>query len=170
MRGQSLAVQQVAEAADCRLWLKAETLDRIDGSEATPDPRKCKYCLAIMQRRIGEDDLASGQAAQHGLEPAFEDQHALEIRELVGVPEKVSGIGTVMPHQAEQGGSVALPVVLTNACRLVLVHAEVISDVLDHRTVDVREDMWAGVVQCVVEIKQPNPWREFLHHLPVNAT
>ena len=57
---------------------------------------------------------------------------------------------------AEQRGSVALPVVLAYAGRLVLVHTEVIADILDHRTIDVREDVRAGVVQRVVEIEQPN--------------
>jgi hypothetical protein len=36
------------------------------------------------------------------------------------------------------------------------VNAKVITDVSDHRTVEVREDMRAGVVQRVVEVEQPD--------------
>lgn len=83
------------------------------------------------------------------------------------MPQEMQRIDAVMTHQAEQGGAIAQPVLLAQTDGLLLVDLQVPTDVVDHRPVDVRKDVPAGVVQRIVKVEQPD-W-SVRHQIASNA-
>ena len=57
-------------------------------------------------------------------------------------------VGAVVAHQAEQGGSIALPVILAEVVGRLLVEAEVALDIFPHRLIDVRKDVGVALCRC----------------------
>ena len=64
----------------------------------------------IAGRRIGQQDLAAGEAAQQARQAALGADHLLQVADGVGLVQEVGGADLVVPDHAEQGGAVALPV------------------------------------------------------------
>ena len=75
----------------------------------------------------------------------------------MGLAEEMSGIDTVMPDQADQRRAVPFPVGVAQFIGIFLAEVQQPGDIAGHRTVDVREDVRAGIVQRVVEIENPDP-------------
>ena len=80
----------------------------------------------------------------------------LQAGQLVGVVQKVRGLHTVVLHQAQQGGTVAQPVVAAQRCGIGFVQPQFALDEGIHAGVDATKGGGAGVVQGVVQIEQPD--------------
>src|SRR6185503_1351778 len=82
-------------------------------------------------------------------------QHCVQLRKLVGMPEKMPGVGSVVAHEAEQCRAVAFRVMAPQFDRCSLVEGEVRLQVPRHRLVDLREDVRRGVMEGVVQVEDP---------------
>ena len=74
----------------------------------------------------------------------------------MSVVQKMVWVSTVVAHQAVQRRTIALPVVPAQLVGSLLVQIEVCHQVLRHGAVNVRENECAGIVQGVIEVKNPD--------------
>jgi len=123
-RIQAFRPEQGAETREHGFGLIAHALDRIHRVEALAEAGDVENCLGVVTRCVGKDDLAPRQAAQGVNHRALEDDHAPQVGKLVGFPQEVVGVGTVMTGEAEQRGAVAHPVILPDAGCFVRIDAE----------------------------------------------
>lgn len=116
------------ETADCRLWLKTQPLDGVDGVEAVADSGNpastaSAYFFGALEKMI----LRPGKR-RSTLAAAPANTISFEVRKLVSVVQEVVGVNVVVTHQTEQRRAVALPVDFSQARGLGFVDLEVLAD------------------------------------------
>ena len=81
------------------LGLGPETypLHRIGGGEAAGDAGGLEHGLGVVLGAVGEDDLASRQALQHGFDPPLEDDAGQQYLQVVGFPQEMVGVDLISP-------------------------------------------------------------------------
>jgi hypothetical protein len=105
-------MEQGTETGGHRLGLEFQAFHRVDRSKALSETCQVEDGFGVVTGGIREKDLAAGQAFQCMQQRLFEDQHALQVGELMRLPQKVMWIDVVVTDQAEQRGAVAMPVSL----------------------------------------------------------
>lgn len=128
----------------------------IDGGELFPQAGEAEHGLGILPGAVGKQQLAPGQMLEHGFEAPLQHQHGLQVRELVGMVEKVLRGDVVMSHQPQQGGTVALPVVLAQLGSGAFRQVQPLHHKRRHGPVDMGKNVGAGVVQGIVQIEDPD--------------
>jgi hypothetical protein len=132
-------------------------LDRDDRVEQVLDAQRAQHPQRISAWCVGEDQLASGEALdRREIVPMAADAR-FEAGQTVRVVQEVRGLHTVVAHQSEQGGTVALPVAPAQRLRLLGRQAQFTLHVLAHGHVDPGHRRSRRVVQRVVKVKQPDP-------------
>src|SRR6185369_13054977 len=130
-------------------------LDRDHAVDVAHQPERPQHAHRVPARRVGDDELAPGQPRERGAVVRARPHSLLEPGQPMRLFEEVRRADAVVAHQSEQRRAVAQPIALAQPPRLVGVDAEVQSDVLAHRDVQLAERSVAGVVQRVVEIEKP---------------
>ncbi len=96
--------------------------------------------------------------AEELAQSSFGHQSALKVRDLVRMMQEVGWVGAVVKNESEQSGAVVLPIVFAQVIGLSRVNVEVMANVPQHRSIDMRKNVRRGVMQRVVEIEQPGSW------------
>ena len=115
----------------------------------------------VVARRVGEQNFATGQAAQQPSQAPLEFHHLAQRRgrpQVVGLAQKVGGIDLVVAHHAQQGGAIPAPVADARGVDLRLggravdvgEHAR---DIHIHVGADDGKNRMRGVMQGVVEVE-----------------
>ena len=160
-----MAAQQAAQHQRRRLRAQlavhVHVLDRDVVGEMALQAEVAQHLRRIRGRRVGQQDLAAGQAAQQARQAALAADQLVQGVDVVGLAQEVGGVDLVVADHAEQRGAIALPVAeprrvhgfLAGRRDAVAEHAR---DVGVHVGADRREDRVGGVVQRVVEVEQPD--------------
>ena len=86
----------------------------------------------------------------------------------MGLGEEIIGVNAMVADHAENGGTVAAPVVHAHLAGGGVIRAEHARHVGRHQPVDLRKDRVRGVVEGVIEVEQPDRLllgRRWRHHL-----
>ena len=124
--------------------------------EARGQVERGEHAFGVVGGRIGQQELAPGQALQGRTVHLGHVQVRLQVWQRVGLGQKVRRADAVVLFQPEQGGAVTPPVVHAQAIGFVVRQAQVLHDVVGHRAVEPPEHGLAGIVQGVVEVEQPD--------------
>ena len=74
----------------------------------------------------------------------------------MGVVQKVRGVHTLVLHQAQQRGAVAVPMAVAQGLGLGAHVAQVLLDVVAHGVTYLRHRRRVGIVQGVVQVEEPD--------------
>lgn len=108
----------------------------------------------VRARGIGQHDSQTRQAGQAIRHTAMARADLLKPLKLMGIGQKMVRIGFVVPHHAQQGGTVLQPVAGAQFAGLLRINNKVLGQVPGHLLVDLGQNMGRRVVQGVVQIKQ----------------
>lgn len=166
-----LTRQQLAQQRPGRLRpqlaVDPHGFDRNMLGEMPVQPEMAHHIMRIPARRIGQQDLATWQTPEQPPQASLGTDHVAQVLEDMRLVQEVLHPHVVMLDHPQQGCSVTLPVCEAHCIHSVRVGSlACVAEHPCHKCIHVRinrrENRMRRVVQCVVEVEQPNRCRHLI--------
>jgi hypothetical protein len=121
---------------------------------AWPVSALVKISLRVAGVGVGEDQLASGQARQGGVQRRVRlDRRQVDVMHIIQEP---GWVDAVVGDQARQGGAMFQEIFAADARRFLLVDLEHIHQEVAHLDMDLVEQAAFGRVERIVQVEEPD--------------
>lgn len=160
MRGHAQARQQVLEHAAVGfgppVTKHAHAFDAHHVVEQVRNAEAVEHALCVVQWRVGEQHALPFQMPQSLQVTTCSLQVLQQVRQVMGLLQKVVWVHRVVFDQTEQRGTVTLPITKAQSAGLLRGEFQLALDVRVHRQVQLTEHVRACVVQRVVHVEEPH--------------